>query len=263
MKKFKSLSLIVSICISVLAICLNPIFASAKTAASSQAFTIYKDDKVEIGFKSISENGIVFRVSNLSNTNLTIQADSIAINGISTNSIVMSENIAPQNTADATAVISQTDILNITSVDRVSGQLRVVDFINRLSYTAVFNVAVNESPGYYEKDFQKPLLFSDDKVDIYYYSTEKNGVQFLVRNKTELNVTIQADSLAINDTDINGLIMSEQIAPHSVGTVRIRCTVDAALQDAKTISGQLRIIDFTRANFSSYGASFASVPVAQ
>lgn len=98
---------------------------------------VYEDENVKIYFGRISEKGVEFLVENLSDLNLTIQADSISINGMSTNNIMMSDDIAPQSKGKVIARCEDFDINTI--VETVGGQLRIVDFKHDLkSYDATF-----------------------------------------------------------------------------------------------------------------------------
>lgn len=99
---------------------------------------IYEDDNVKISYVEITENGVVFWVENLTDINITVQADSVAINGISTNDILMSDDVAPKSKGK---VVARCDDFSIdTKVEKIGGQLRIVDFTNSLkSYDATFS----------------------------------------------------------------------------------------------------------------------------
>lgn len=99
---------------------------------------IYEDDKVKISFAEITDKGVSFWVENLTDINITVQADSVAINGISTNDILMSDDVAPKSKGK---VVARCDDFSIdTKVEKIGGQLRIVDFTNSLkSYDATFS----------------------------------------------------------------------------------------------------------------------------
>lgn len=103
-----------------------------------ESVLIYEDDKVKISFAEITDKGVSFWVENLTDINITVQADSVAINGISTNDILMSDDVAPKSKGK---VVARCDDFSIdTKVEKIGGQLRIVDFTNSLkSYDATFS----------------------------------------------------------------------------------------------------------------------------
>lgn len=122
--------------------------SSSKTQASQQETDssnnlLYEDDKVKISFAGINEKGVVFWLENLTDINITVQADSVAINGISTHSILMSDDVAPKSKGKIIAKCD--DFSSVGAVETVSGQLRIIDFNGSFrTYSATFtNVEVN------------------------------------------------------------------------------------------------------------------------
>lgn len=104
---------------------------------SENPTVLFEDTNVRISFAGIEENGVAFWVENLTNANITIQADSVSVNGVSANDIVMSDDVAPQSKGKVVAKCD--DFTSITNVETVGGQLRVIDFNNNLeSYDATF-----------------------------------------------------------------------------------------------------------------------------
>ena len=103
------------------------------------------------------------------------------------------------------------------------------------------------------------LVYEDDKVKIYYVGINSRGVRFKVDNLTDANITVQADSISVNRQSVNDIIMSDNVAPQSIGEVVAKCSV-GNIGEVETIGGQLRIIDFNK-NFKSYEASFVNVEV--
>ena len=221
---------------------------------------VYEDDNVSITFLEVTSNAVVFEVDNKTDRNLTIQADSIAINGASTDDIIMSDDVAPQSIGKISAAISQSNILGAREVNAISGQLRIIDFKDRdfKTYDALFDIRLNKKPGYYEYDFDN-LLYTDEKIDIYFWDIDKEAVYFVVRNKTDINITIQADSISINRRSTSDIILSDDVAPHSVGIIDADCEIDYE-GDVQTVGGQLRIIDFGN-HWRTYDATFVNVEV--
>lgn len=235
--------------------------ATSSPAATPAPVSVYTDDKVTISYAFAASDGIHFYVKNQTDANITIQADSISVNGLSTNDILMSDDVAPQSTGE---VIAQCNVDLSTPVVTIGGQLRVIDFNNSFeTYNASFvNVPVTADGASNQVTAPaptSPLLYEDDKVSIYYASVDKTGVHFQVQNHTDANVTIQADSISVNGLSVNDIIMSDNVAPQSTGEVIAKCSVDTT-NPVETIGGQLRVIDFN-GSFSSYNASFVNVPV--
>lgn len=106
---------------------------------------LYEDEKVKIYFYKLSESGVHFKVENLTDIALTVQANSVSINGKSTNNIIMSENIAPQSTGEAVAKCD--DFADVKEIETVGGSLHVFDsaYKSNEKFDATFvNVPVEE-----------------------------------------------------------------------------------------------------------------------
>jgi len=202
----------------------------------------------------------VFDVDNLTDANLTIQADAISVNGYSTDRIIMSDDVAPQSIGKVVARVYDSEILEVEEVNRISGQFRVIDFSNDWkTYEALFEVNQNETEGYYEAEYNLTLLYTDDSVDLYYLGIDESGVYLVARNKADRVLTFQADSISINRRSVNDIIMSDSVSPHSVGIIVADCTVEYE-GPVETVGGQLRIIDFSN-NWDTYEATFVNVEV--
>lgn len=224
---------------------------------------VYKDDKVTISYTFVDSNGVHFHVQNQTDVNITIQANSISINGLSQNDIIMSDDVAPQSTGE---IIAKCAVDPDISVETIGGQLRIIDFNNSFkSYTATFvNVPTAEGTSASLPEFPSsgyPLLYEDEKVSIYYVSADNSGVHFQVQNHTDVNITIQADSISLNGFSANDIVMSDDVAPRSSGEIIAKCSVNIS-SPIETVSGQLRIIDFND-SFKSYDASFVNIPITE
>jgi hypothetical protein len=103
-------------------------------------------------------------------------------------------------------------------------------------------------------------LYEDDKVKISFLKTTSFGMEFMVVNKTDVVLTIQADTLAVNGLSVSGYIsMSDDVSPQSKGKVTARCDITNYNESTKTISGQLTVINFK--NYDSYKATFVNIKV--
>lgn len=103
-------------------------------------------------------------------------------------------------------------------------------------------------------------VFEDERVKISFLKMDTDGVKFLVENKTNVNITIQADSVAVNGFSSNDIMMSDDVAPNSKGFVTAETSELTDVGSPEKISGSLSIIDFNQ-SFESYTASFTNIAV--
>ncbi|WP_228636046.1 hypothetical protein [Clostridium perfringens] len=101
-------------------------------------------------------------------------------------------------------------------------------------------------------------VFENDQVKINFKNVKNSGIEFLVENKTDETLTIQADAVSVNGVSYNDIIMSEDISPKSRGVVKAVCNIEVP-QQVTTIGGQLRIINME--NFNTTRANFSNVDV--
>lgn len=100
---------------------------------------------------------------------------------------------------------------------------------------------------------EKLYSWSDE---VYYY------VNFNVKNKTDNELTFQADSLSFNGLSYNGFLGSDKVAPQSTGKVRFYTTTQIQTAGINKTSGQIRVIDFSKDIFDkeySYDAKWVNV----
>lgn len=109
-----------------------------------------------------------------------------------------------------------------------------------------------------EQQKENVLLYEDNKVKICFIEISKSGVELSVDNLTDSSVTIQARSIAINGISTNSIIMSDDVAPMSIGKVTARCDDFVNVDKIEKISGELRIISD---NWDSYSATFSEIEV--
>jgi len=89
------------------------------------------------------------------------------------------------------------------------------------------------------------VVWQNDTVTISYKELNSEGVKFLIENKSDRSITVQADNVSINGFSVGSsdLMMSEDIAPNSKGYATAYTT---SLSDAGTpekISGSLNIVN--------------------
>ena len=99
---------------------------SAETENPDNSVVVHEDDNVKMSFAGIGEDGVEFWLENRTDLNLTVQADSVSVNGISTSDIVMSDDVAPQSTGKVVAKCD--DFSEDMEVENVGGQFSIVDF---------------------------------------------------------------------------------------------------------------------------------------
>lgn len=104
------------------------------------------------------------------------------------------------------------------------------------------------------------ILYEDEKVKISFAGINEKGVAFWVENLTDVNITIQADSVSINGISSNKIMMSDDVAPKSKGKIVAKCDDFSEGTKVETVGGQLTIIDFGE-SFDSYKATFVNVPI--
>lgn len=117
------------------------------------------------------------------------------------------------------------------------------------------------------------FIYEDEYVKISYksighplYSSDCQ-VNFWVENKTDGVLTFQAECISLDGLDMGYISMSDPITPQSKGIISAR-TSSTKSDSPKSISGQLRVIDFDKKIFSgtllgkqSYDVTFINVVV--
>lgn len=105
------------------------------------------------------------------------------------------------------------------------------------------------------------VVYQDASVVISFKENTSKGVKFLVENKTNKGLTIQADSVAINGFSAGDITMSDDVAPQSKGYVTAKTSELTDVGEPETVSGKLRVIDFD--TFDSYDVTFTNVSLIQ
>ncbi len=123
---------------------------------------------------------------------------------------------------------------------------------------------------------KEPVLvdvYADDSVQIQFYKYEKESnrdyMDFRVKNLTDRTLTFQSDCISINGESINRVMMSDSVSPNSNGTIRLRLSkYDAEFFDfanISKISGDFSIIDFSDDEFyngkQSYKVTYSDVKI--
>ncbi|MGG0487192.1 hypothetical protein ABEY65_27980 [Priestia aryabhattai] len=94
-------------------------------APKAEPTKVWEGNGVTIYFKEATDEGLKFLVENTNDKSVTIQADSVALNGFSANDIMMSDDISPNSKGYAIAGTS--DLADAGTPEKVSGNLTVID----------------------------------------------------------------------------------------------------------------------------------------
>lgn len=125
--------------------------------------------------------------------------------------------------------------------------------------TTATTPAKKEEP---KKEEKAPVVvFDNEQVTISFKSADSRGVKFLVENKTDKSLTVQAESVAVNGFSANDIMMSDAVAPKSKGYVTAKTSELSEAGTPETVSGSLRVIDFGSSNMETIEATFTNVSV--
>lgn len=102
-------------------------------------------------------------------------------------------------------------------------------------------------------------VWENEQVIISFKEVSSEGVKFLVENKSDKTVLIQADSVAVNGFSSNDIIMSDSISPKSKGYAEAQTSELADVGEAKTVSGNLRVID--NDTYDTVNATFTDITI--
>lgn len=104
------------------------------------------------------------------------------------------------------------------------------------------------------------VVWENEKVTISFKEVSADGVTFLMENKSDKELTVQANSIAVNGFSSNNIVMSDAVAPQSKGYIQAQTSELADVGSPETASGKLRIIDFSGA-WDTIDATFTNIPL--
>ena len=92
----------------------------------------------------------------------------------------------------------------------------------------------------------QPLLYSDDKLDVYFTGIEKaadsrDHVAFWIKNKTDSVLSFRAESIALDGIEQSASFTSGKLSPYSEGKVYILLDGDTEQRSPKKISTQFYV----------------------
>ncbi|MBO4927198.1 MAG: hypothetical protein J5379_02975 [Clostridiales bacterium] len=238
----------------------TPTPAPADTSSDEYDVVIFQDDNVIIHFIKVDSEGIHFKVENLTTFEITIQANALAIDGISATDIIMSDKIAGGTTGDA---LAKCEIPFNQQIGTISGAIRIVDFDNNFkTYSAdLDNVVIDANVTPEAPAATGTALFADENVKISFKEINNDGIVFEVENLTAVVMGLRIDSAAINGKNYKDLYYTgKDIAPHSMGLVLIKTDEVDPNEAVGTVSGQFEI-NTDPDSFDYYCAPFNTVVV--
>lgn len=103
---------------------INDLYVRNGIMEKAYSTLVYEDENVRITFTGVDDKGVNFSVENLTDHTVMIQARTISINGISTNSIIMSDRVAAQSTGAVTARCG--DFSHIKEFETITGELVII-----------------------------------------------------------------------------------------------------------------------------------------
>lgn len=106
-------------------------------------------------------------------------------------------------------------------------------------------------------------VYEDEKIKLSYLQVIDKGVEFMLQNKTDITLMIQADALALNGLNTSEYIgMSLEVSPQSKGKVLARFdTKDYKGQKIETVSGTFNIFNFDHMEDYNIKATFVNIKV--
>ncbi|MBO4474693.1 MAG: hypothetical protein J5750_07285 [Clostridiales bacterium] len=197
------------------------------TPPEVQGTTIYEDENVRITFEKLSDKGPLYFVENLTDYDLIVQAESLSVNMRGIYDVFLSMHTAPHSVCE---VVGKGDIDASQQVGMVGGAFIIANPDDRKSNYMVHldNVVVDGSVTV-ETAPEGTLIYEDENVRIYFKEVREKGVAFDVENLTPYNLTMQDHDLQLNGVEPDGTLMSDDVAPHSVSEIFVKCKPDTSV----------------------------------
>ncbi|MBO4650333.1 MAG: hypothetical protein J5653_03980 [Clostridiales bacterium] len=227
-----------------------------KATSNEYDVIVYQDDKTVIHFNKVDSDGVHFTVDNLAAYEVTVQCDSLAIDGISILDYIMSDKVSAGTSAE---VVTKCELEIIPQqIGTVSGQLNIVDFDDYSNtYPALFDTTVIDSSVAPAPAPTGTLLYSDDYLQVYFKELTGDGAVFEMVNPTAQDVEPRITALAINGRNITDPTWYDcELAPHSMGNlVTIQDDSIDPSEAVGTISAQFEVNN----DVSQYNTYYATV----
>ncbi|MBQ6272138.1 MAG: hypothetical protein IJK65_10535 [Clostridiales bacterium] len=206
--------------------------SSVTPAATATGTLIYTDDYVQIYFKELTSEGVVFEIVNLTAQDVEPRITAVAINGRNiTDPTWYNCEIAPHSIA--TLVTKQEDSIDPSeAVGTISAMFEINnDMSNYETYFAMITTTViDPNVTFTPPALEGTVFYEDANVKITCVGLSPEGPILGVENLTDVGIIVQAESLSINMVGIFDVFFSYYTAPHSVSRFLAEGPVDASAQ---------------------------------
>lgn len=206
--------------------------SSVTPAAAATGTLIYTDDYVQIYFKELTSEGVVFEIVNLTAQDVEPRITAVAINGRNiTDPTWYNCEIAPHSIA--TLVTKQKDSIDPSeAVGTISAMFEINnDLSNYETYFAMITTTViDPNVTFTPPALEGTVFYEDANVKITCVGLSPEGPILGVENLTDVGIIVQAESLSINMVGIFDVFFSYYTAPHSVSKFLAEGPVDASAQ---------------------------------
>ena len=206
--------------------------SSVTPAAAATGTLIYTDDYVQIYFKELTSEGVVFEIVNLTAQDVEPRITAVAINGRNiTDPTWYNCEIAPHSIA--TLVTKQDDSIDPSeAVGTISAMFEINnDMSNYETYFAMITTTViDPNVTFTPPALEGTVFYEDANVKITCVGLSPEGPILGVENLTDVGIIVQAESLSINMVGIFDVFFSYYTAPHSVSKFLAEGPVDASAQ---------------------------------
>ncbi|MBQ4185891.1 MAG: hypothetical protein II657_05970 [Clostridiales bacterium] len=206
--------------------------SSVTPAAAATGTLIYTDDYVQIYFKELTSEGVVFEIVNLTAQDVEPRITAVAINGRNiTDPTWYNCEIAPHSIA--TLVTKQEDSIDPSeAVGTISAMFEINnDMSNYETYFAMITTTViDPNVTFTPPALEGTVFYEDANVKITCVGLSPEGPILGVENLTDVGIIVQAESLSINMVGIFDVFFSYYTAPHSVSRFLAEGPVDASAQ---------------------------------
>lgn len=241
---------------------------SEEVSTPDDSTLIYEDSKVQIKFlrvekrQSSDEIKAFCEVKNKTNETLRIFCDALSFDGYCFNDVTMADDISAGAVATVDTIVASFDFssIDIGKIKSFGGQFRIKSLNDNFeTYNATFiskNLSTNAINKSYPAVTGKTLLYSDDKINMYFDYAEDDGEDFvlylIVQNKTEDTILIQNNNVVVNGTAYKNTIMSDHTLAYTTGNVNITVK-DVNIGSVSSVGGEFRIISDSD-SFDTYKA---------
>ncbi|MCR5059122.1 MAG: hypothetical protein K6A81_10970 [Clostridiales bacterium] len=204
--------------------------SSVTPAAAATGTLIYTDDYVQIYFKELTSEGVVFEIVNLTAQDVEPRITAVAINGRNiTDPTWYNCEIAPHSIA--TLVTKQDDSIDPSeAVGTISAMFEINnDMTNYETYFATITTTViDPNVTFTPTVLEGTIIHEDANVKITCIGLSPEGPILGVENLTDAGIIVQAESLSINMVGIFDVFLSYYTAPHSVSRFLAEGPVDGS-----------------------------------